>query len=69
MGPSPLRDQPHQRQQLRLLDRVRALTIVDVFKRECLVIQPGQELGVADLVAVLSRVADEPGAPQMGLFD
>jgi len=38
---------------------VRALTIVDVFTRECLAIEPGKSLGGLDVVTVLSRIAAE----------
>jgi len=44
--------------------RFRALTILDVFTRECLAIEPGQSLGGVDVVAVLSRIAAKRGAPR-----
>jgi len=44
-------------------ERFRALTVVDVFTRECLAIEPGQKLGGTDVVAVLSRIARERGTP------
>ena len=37
--------------------RFRALTVVDVFTRECLAIEPGKSLRSADVVNVLSRIA------------
>ena len=44
--------------------RFRALTVVDVFTRECLAIEPGKSLRGADVVNVLSRIATERGAPK-----
>ena len=44
--------------------RFRALTVVDVFTRECLAIEPGQRLGGADVVNVLRRIAAVRGAPR-----
>lgn len=44
-------------------ERFRALTVVDVFTRECLAIEPGQKLGAADVVATLSQIAGQRGAP------
>jgi len=44
--------------------RFRALTIVDVFSRECLAIEPGQSLGGADVVNALNRIAAERGTPK-----
>jgi putative transposase len=44
--------------------RFRALTIIDVFTRECLAIEPGQSLGGVDVVAVLGRIAATRGAPR-----
>jgi putative transposase len=44
--------------------RFRALSVVDVFTRECLAIEPGQKLGAADVVNVLSRNATERGVPK-----
>jgi putative transposase len=44
--------------------RFRALTLVDVFTRECLAIEPGRQLGGEDVVKVLERVAVERGAPR-----
>ena len=44
--------------------RFRALTVVDVFTRECLAIEPGQKLGGADVVNVLSRIATQHGVPK-----
>ena len=44
--------------------RFRALTVVDVFTRECLAIEPGSRLGGADGVNILSRIATERGAPK-----
>lgn len=44
--------------------RFRALTVVDVFSRECLAIEPGQKLGGADVVNVLSRIAAERSSPK-----
>jgi putative transposase len=44
--------------------RFRALTIVDVFTRECLAIEPGKSLGGSVVVTVLSRIAAGRGAPR-----
>ena len=44
--------------------RFRALTVVDLFTRECLAVEPGQSLGGADVVNILSRIAMQPGAPK-----
>ena len=44
--------------------RFRALTVVDVFTRECLAIEPGQALGGAEVVNVLNRLATEHGVPK-----
>ena len=42
----------------------RALTVVDVFTRECLAIKPGQSLVGTDVVNVLNRIVTELGAPK-----
>ena len=44
--------------------RFRALTVVDVFTRECLAVEPGQKLGGEDVAKVLSKLAAERGAPK-----
>ena len=44
--------------------RFRALTVVDVFTRECLSVEPGSRLGGAEVVDILSRIAAEHGAPK-----
>ena len=44
--------------------RFRALTVVDLFTRECLAIEPGQSLGGVDVVNVLRRTAAVRGAPK-----
>lgn len=44
--------------------RFRALTIVDIFTRDCLAIEPGQSLGGAEVVGVLSKLAAKRGAPR-----
>ena len=44
--------------------RFRALTVVDVFTRECLAIEPGKSLRGTDVVNVLSRITKERGAPK-----
>ncbi len=44
--------------------RFRALTVVDVFTRECLAIEPGKSLRGTDVVNVLSRIVKERGAPK-----
>jgi transposase InsO family protein len=45
--------------------RFRALTVVDVFTRECLAIEVGQSLKGHDVVRVLQQIAGERGAPQV----
>lgn len=49
--------------------RFRALTIMDVFTRESLVIEAGQALKETDVVEVLNRVRSERGAPWMLFCD
>ena len=44
--------------------RFRALTVVDVFTRECLAIEPGQSLGGAEVVNVLRWIAAVRRAPK-----
>jgi len=44
--------------------RFRALTVVDVFTRECLAVEPGSRLGCAEVAAILSRIAAEHGTPK-----
>ena len=44
--------------------RFRALTVVDVFTRECLAIEPGKSLRGTDVVNVLSRITKKQGAPK-----
>ena len=44
--------------------RFRALTLVDVFTRECLAIEPGRQLGGEDVVKVLERLARGRGVPK-----
>ena len=43
--------------------RFRALTVVDVYTRECLAITPGQHLGAEDVVRTLEEIATKRGAP------
>ena len=49
--------------------RFRALTVVDVYTRECLAIEVGQSLKGHDVVRVLQRIAEERGMPQMLFCD
>jgi putative transposase len=42
-----------------------ALTVVDVYTRECLAIEVGQSLKGYDVVRVLQQVADQRGMPRM----
>jgi len=49
--------------------RFRALTVVDVYTRECLAIEVGQSLKGADVVRVLQRTSQERGTPQMLFCD
>src|SRR6185437_2289116 len=44
--------------------RFRALTVVDIFTRECLAIEIGQSLKGDDVVRVLQRLRQQRGAPQ-----
>ena len=44
--------------------RFRALTVLDVFTRECLAIEIGQGLGGQDVAAALDRLRFERGLPQ-----
>jgi putative transposase len=44
--------------------RFRALTVVDVFSRECLAIEIGQHLRAADVVAALERLRLSRGRPE-----
>ena len=43
--------------------RFRALTLIDVFTRECLEIEVGQNLGAEDVVRVLERLKYDRGVP------
>jgi len=49
--------------------RFRALTVVDVFTRECLAIEVGQSLKGHDVVRVLQQIANERGRPQVLFCD
>ena len=44
--------------------RFRALTVIDLFTRECLAINAGQRLGGHDVAATLERLRFERGLPQ-----
>ncbi len=44
--------------------RFRALTVVDLFTRECLAVEPGQSLGGAEVVDILSRIAMQRSTPK-----
>ena len=44
--------------------RFRALTVVDLFTRQCLAVEPGQSLGGAEVVNILSQIATQRGAPK-----
>jgi putative transposase len=45
-------------------ERFRALTVVDVFTRECLAIQPGRQLRAEDVARVLHSLTATHGAPE-----
>lgn len=45
-------------------NRFRALTVVDVFSRECLAIHVGQRLGAQDVSSTLQSITDVRGAPR-----
>src|ERR1700758_4692842 len=49
--------------------RFRALTVVDVYTRECLAIEVGQSLKGHDVVRVLQQIREERGAPRMLFCD
>jgi putative transposase len=49
--------------------RFRALTVVDVFTRECPAIEVGQSLKGEDIVRVLNRIKGQRGAPKMLFCD
>jgi len=49
--------------------RFRALTVVDVYTRECLAIEVGQSLKGHDVVRVLQQISQERGAPQILFCD
>lgn len=49
--------------------RFRALTVVDVYTRECLAIEVGQSLKGHDVVRVLQQIAEQRGMPQMLFCD
>ena len=42
----------------------RTLTVIDVFTRECLAVEPGHKFGAAEVVRVLSALATTRGAPR-----
>lgn len=49
--------------------RFRALTVVDIFTRECLAIEVGQSLKGEDVVRVLNRLQTDRGVPKRLLCD
>ena len=49
--------------------RFRALTMVDVYTRECLAIEVGQSLKGHDVVRALQRISDQRGIPQVLFCD
>lgn len=49
--------------------RFRALTVVDIFTKECLAIEVGQSLKGEHVVAVLKRIAGVRGVPKMIFCD
>jgi putative transposase len=49
--------------------RFRALTVVDVYTRECLAIEVGQSLKGHDVVRVLQRISQQRRAPQVLFCD
>lgn len=49
--------------------RFRALTVVDVYTRECLAIEVGQSLKGHDVVKVLQQISHQRGAPQVLFCD
>jgi putative transposase len=49
--------------------RFRALTVVDVYTRECLAIEVGQSLKGHDVVRVLQQIAEKRGMPRMLFCD
>jgi len=49
--------------------RFRALTVVDVYTRECLVIEVGQSLKWHDVVRMLQHIANQRGVPRVLFCD
>jgi putative transposase len=49
--------------------RFRALTVVDVYTRECLAIEVGQSLKGENVVSVLNRIRGQRGVPKMLFCD
>ena len=49
--------------------RFRALTVVDIFTRECLAIEVGQSLKGHDVVRVLQRISQQRSAPEVVFCD
>ena len=49
--------------------RFRALTVVDIYTRECLAIEVGQSLKGKDVVRVLNQLKGQRGAPKMLFCD
>ena len=49
--------------------RFRALTVVDVFTKECLAIEVGRSLKGEHVVEVLKRIASSRGAPKTSFCD
>ena len=70
----PVRQQPTQPNQVWSMDfvsdqlhggkRFRALTVVDVFTRECLAIRTGQKLSGVEVVQILTAIAKERCVPK-----
>ena len=44
--------------------RFRALTVIDVFTRECLAIRVGQKLGGEDVIQALTTISTQRGVPK-----
>lgn len=45
--------------------RFRALTVIDVFTRECLAIRVGQKLGGEDVIQALTTISTQRGVPNV----
>jgi len=68
-GPNQVRSLDFVVDQLAGGRRFRALTVVDIYTRECLAIEAGQSLKGKDVVKALNRIKAQRGAPKMFFCD